>query len=308
MNLLHLKYAVEVAKVGSINKAAENLYMGQPNLSRAIKDLEASLGITIFDRSSRGMMPTPEGEDFLNNAKKILREVDEIEAMYRDGVQKKQTFSISVPRASYISYAFAQFSKHIKNDEPAELFYKETNALRAIKNIIESDYHLGIIRYASTYDLYFKEMLEEKGLRCELITDFSYRIIMSKSHPLAERENVYFEDLKPYMEIAHADPYVPSMPIAAARKEELPDNIDRRIYVFERGSQFELLSENSDTFMWVSPVPSKTLEMYGLVEKICPDNSKKYKDMLICRKDYRHSELDKLFITELCAAKRKFIG
>lgn len=308
MNLMHLKYAVEVERAGSINKAADNLYMGQPNLSRAIKDLESSLGIIIFDRSSRGMVPTPEGEEFLSNAKKILREVDEIEAIYRSGLQKKQAFSISVPRASYISYAFANFTKHIQNDKPAEIFYKETNALRTIKNIVESDYHLGIIRYASNYDQYFKEMLEEKGLRCEIITEFTYRIIISARHPLASKEILHLDDLKPFMEIAHGDPFVPSMPMAAARKEELPDDVDRRIYIFERGSQFELLSKNTETFMWVSPVPAETLEKYGLIEKKCSDNQRKYKDMLICKKDYRHSELDKIFITELCNAKRKFLG
>ena len=81
MNLLHLKYAVEVEKTGSINKAAENLYMNQPNLSRAIKELENSIGITIFERSARGMSITAEGEEFLRYAKKIISQVDEIEAI-----------------------------------------------------------------------------------------------------------------------------------------------------------------------------------------------------------------------------------
>lgn len=62
MNLVHLKYAVEVAETGSINKASEKLYVSQPNLSRAIKELEASLGVTIFDRSAKGMVLTPDGE------------------------------------------------------------------------------------------------------------------------------------------------------------------------------------------------------------------------------------------------------
>ena len=61
MNLLHMKYAVEVAETGSINKAAEKLYVGQPNLSRAIKELENSLGISIFERSAKGMILTPDG-------------------------------------------------------------------------------------------------------------------------------------------------------------------------------------------------------------------------------------------------------
>ncbi len=306
MNLMHLKYAVEIAKVGSLNKAAENLCMGQPNLSRAIKELESYLGITIFERSSKGMVATAQGEEFLSYANKALEQIDEIENLYKKGLRKKQEFSISVPRASYISHAFAMFSKKLSSD-PAELFYKETNSLRAIRNILENDYHLGIIRYAAGHDYYFKRMLEEKGLTYEMITEFSYRIIMSENHPLADKEDIRFDDLPEYIEIAHADPFVPSLPMPAVKKEELPDNITRRIFVFERASQFELLSENTDTFMWVSPVPGKTLRRYGLIQKQCRDNNKIYKDVLIYKKSYELSDLDREFITELCSSKRKYI-
>ena len=110
MNILHLKYAVEVAKTRSISKAAENLYMGQPNLSRAIKELEESLGITIFRRTTKGISITPDGEEFLQYARQIVQKVDEVEQIYHNGRQKKQSFSVSVPRASYLSYAMADFS------------------------------------------------------------------------------------------------------------------------------------------------------------------------------------------------------
>lgn len=307
MNILHLKYAVEIAKTGSLNKAAENLYMGQPNLSRAIKELEASLGITIFDRSAKGMVATAEGEEFLQYARKILAQIDAVEAIYKTGVPIKKKFSISVPRASYIAEAFTQFTKQIGKDGSAELFYKETNSSRAIKNIIEADYKLGIIRYAESYDKYFREMLDEKGLIGEVITEFTYVLLMSKESPLAKIKDIRFTDLKPYFEIAHADPFVPSLPLSAVRKEELPKDIDKRIFVFERASQFSLLSENPDTFMWVSPVPGKLLDLYGLIQKSCRDNGRKYKDVLIYHKDYHLTDLDKLFITELCDAKRKYM-
>ena len=297
MNLMHLKYAVEVAKAGSINKAAEALYMGQPNLSRAIKELEASLGITIFDRSAKGMVPTAEGEEFLSYARKILNQIDEVEALYRDDSPKKQKFSVSVPRSCYISYAFAQFSKHI-NENPAEIFYKETNSMRAIKNILQSGYKLGILRYAENYDKYFKEMLDEKGLSYEVITTFTYVLIMNKSSKLAALKDIHFSDLQSYIEIAHADPYVPSLPAAAVKKEELPDNINRRIFVFERASQLDLLSENEETFMWVSPAPDKLLERYGLVQRECRENKKVYKDVLIYKNGYHLTELDNMFMHE----------
>lgn len=307
MNILHLKYASEIAKAGSLNKAAENLYMGQPNLSRAIKELEANLGITIFERSTRGMTVTPEGERFIGYANKILTQIDEVEAIYKNAGSTTQNFSISVPRASYISEAFVNFTKKFTKKAPFEFVYKETNANRAIKNIQEADFNLGIIRYAESYDEHFKQMLSQKGLVGELIAEFNYELLMSKNHSLAEKEDIRYDDLKEFTEIAHGDPFVPSLPLAAVRKEELPDDISKRIIVFERSSQFELLSENTDTFMWVSAVPKKLLERYGLVQKTCSDNTRLYKDVLVHRKDYKLTEIDNLFITELINSKRKNI-
>ena len=307
MNILHMKYAVEVAKVGSLNKAAETLLIAQPNISRSIKELEADLGITIFDRTSKGMFLTPEGENFIGYAKNILRQIEQVEDIYKNGTVKKQKFSISVPRACYISEAFAQFSKSISFD-PAEIFYKETNSQRTINNILNHDYKLGIIRYAENYDKYFKTMLEEKGLSYEMVTEFSYSLIMSADSPLAELDEITFDDLTDYIEIAHADPYVPSLPLSKVVKEELPDNIERRIFIFERASQFDLLSENPDTFMWVSPAPQKVLDRYNLVQRKCVDNKKVYKDVLIYKNGYKLTKMDKQFITELCESKRKHLN
>jgi hypothetical protein len=219
---------------------------------------------------------------------------------------KKQKFSISVPRACYISDAFAEFSKTLTK-EAAEIFYKETNSKRTIDNILNHDYKLGIIRYAENYDKYFKAMLEEKGLCYEMVTEFSYKLIMSAKSPLAKKETITFDDLKEFIEIAHADPYVPSLSLAKVVKEELPDNIDRRIFIFERASQFDLLERNTETFMWVSPAPQGVLENYNLVQRTCDENKKVYKDVLIYKKGYKLTELDKQFITALCESKRKHL-
>ena len=252
------------------------------------------------------MYVTPEGEEFLEHAKKILQQIDEMEAFYKAGVPAQQRFSLSAPRASYISEAFVQFSKGLTK-ERAEIYYKETNAMRVVNNVLSGDFKLGILRYAACYDKYFKGMLEEKGLAHELVTEFHYVLAMSREHPLAEKEEIAFADLRPYIEIAHADPYVPSVPLAMVKKEELPDDMDRRIFVFERASQFELLSQNHETFMWLSPVPQTLLDRYGLVERVCRENQKQYKDVLIYRKDYRLTELDRAFITELCRSKRQYL-
>ncbi len=306
MNLLHMKHALEVAKAGSLSKASETLLIAAPNISRSIKELESDLGITIFERTQNGMKLTPDGEEFINFAKGILGQIEEVENFYKTGTPKKQKFSISVPRASYISEAFAKFSNSLSKDA-AEIFYKETNSQRTVNSMLNNDYNLGIIRYAENYDRYFKSMLEEKGFHYELVTEFTYSLIMSADNPLSAKEEITFNDLADYVEIAHADPYVPSMPLSKVVKEELPDNINRRIFIFERASQFDLLSLNPETFMWVSPLPKILLERYNLIQRKCAENKKIYKDVLIYKKGYKLSDLDRRFITELCESKRKYI-
>ena len=302
MNVLHMKYAVVVARMGSINKAAEVLLVAQPNLSRSIKELESDLGILIFDRSPKGMTLTPEGEEFIGYAVKILDQINDVERMYKNGLPKKQKFSVSVPRVSYISDAFARFSLTI-DTSPAEIFYMETDSYHAIQNILNSDYDLAIIRYAEQFDRQFKAMLDEKELDCIPVAEFRYGLIMHKDSALAALKEIHYSDLFSHIEIAHADLYVPSLPAAQVRKEELPEDIGRRIFVFERASQFDLLSENKDTFMWVSPPPKKMLDRYGLVYRECSDHQRLYKDVLIYRKDYKFTDLDNRFISELKKAK-----
>lgn len=144
-----MKHALEVAKAGSLGKASEVLLIATPNISRSIKELETDLGITIFDRTKNGMKLTPAGEEFLKFAKGILGQIEEVENYYKEGTPKKQKFSISVPRACYISEAFVEFSKSLSK-EAAEFFYKETNSQRTIHNLLNRDYNLGIIRFKNS--------------------------------------------------------------------------------------------------------------------------------------------------------------
>ncbi len=307
MNLTHLKYVVEIAQTKSISKAAENLFMGQPNLSRAIRELEESLGIAIFNRTPKGITLTPDGEEFLRYAKGIVSQVEQLEDIYTKERVNKQSLSVCVPRASYISYALAEFANHLSMERPAEIFYKETNSMRTIKNVTNGNYNLGIIRYQSGFDSYFKTLFEEKNLTAVTITEFTYVLIMSKDHPLANKEHIAFSDLGNYIEITHADPYVPSLPLIDVKKSELSEYVDKRIFVFERGSQFVLLSNVPTTFMWVSPIPKQLLDRNELVQKECAESHKSYKDVLIYQHGYKPTELDNQFITEVCGAKRKYM-
>ena len=306
MNILHLKYAVEVAKTRSISKAAENLYMGQPNLSRAIKELEESLGITIFRLTTKGISITPDGEEFLQYARQIVQKVEEVEQIYQNGRQKKQTFSVSVPRASYLSFAMADFSRCMKKGSPAEFYYCETNPMNTINSVVREDFNLGIVRFQSSYEKYFSDLFKDKKLTSNTIAEFSYSMIISKNDPLANKDSVCLDDLADYIEVCHSDPYVPSVPAIDVRKSELTEFVERRIFVYERGTQFVLLGNVPETFMWVSPVPQQLLDSYGLVQLKVRGAERLYKDVLIYRRDYRLSDYDKEFIAAVHRAKFKY--
>lgn len=306
MNILHMKYAVEVANTRSISKAAENLYTSQPNLSRAIKTLESDLKIKIFKRSSKGLEITIDGEEFLLYAKNALSQIKKIESIYENRAEKKLRLSVCVPRASYFSYAFADFAKELDSTSSAEIIYKETNSMRSILNVVKEEYDLGIVRYQSTFEKYFHTLFEEKKLNFELLNEFSYVMAISKNNPLATKEKIVAEDLANYVEITHGDPYVPSLPLIDVKRAELSEFSKQRIMVFERGVQFSLLEQVPNTFMWVSPIPPELKDKFNLIERKCDFNTKTYKDVLIYRKKYHLSKLDHNFISKIEKAKYKY--
>lgn len=302
MNILHMKYAVEVARTGSISKAAEKLYTGQPNISRAIKELENSLNITIFSRTPQGMIPTPMGEEFLSYAKLIISQLDEMEARYSTDRQEKQMFQVSIPRASYLSDAFMRFVRSLDLSREIECRYHETNSLHAVNNILEAGYGLGIIRFQSAFEPHFSSMLEEKGLRHELIWEFEYELLLSDRHPLADAPEIRADDLAPYVEIAHGDPYVPTDTMAGARPSDNGRPSPRSILIHERSIQFELLREVRGAYMWTSPIPPEMLRRHGLRLRRCAEGGRRYQDVLIYRKNHILSELEERFIAEVHAA------
>ena len=307
MNILHLKYAVEIANTRSISKAAENLYTSQPNLSRAIKDLENDLKIKIFKRSSKGIEVTIEGEEFLLYARNALAQIKRIESIYENRTEKKERISVSVPRSSFYSYAFANFAK--KMDKSSfELIYKETNSMRTLLNVLSEEYDLGILRYQSSFDRYYTSFFEEKKLVYEVLNEFSYVLLVHKNNPLSKKGKVTEQDLSNMIEISHGDPYVPTLPLIDVKRAELSNVTDKRIMIFERSVQFTLLEEIPNTFMWVSKTPQDLLEKFGLVEIKCDFNDKSYKDVLIYRKKYQLTENDKAFIEQIIKERTKYFN
>ena len=127
MNLQYLRYALEISRTGSISKAAENLSVAQPNLSRAVKELEATLGISIFERTRTGMTVTPEGEKLLSAGERILRQVGELETMFDEESQPRESLSVCAAPAAYLFHAFVSFCAALPEDGLYETRFAEAD-------------------------------------------------------------------------------------------------------------------------------------------------------------------------------------
>ena len=303
MNILHIKYAVEVARQGSFSKAADALLIAQPNISRSIKELEEDLGVTLFSRSAKGVSLTPEGEEFIGYAKGILRQIDAVEELYKSDCRAKQRFSVSAPCSAYVSAAFAEFSCGL-TDDCASVSYRETSSYTTINDVVGNTCDLGIVRYAQGNEKLFKALLEEKRLASESVAEFLPVLLMSRENPLAEKADVTSADLASLTEITHSDMLFGLSSGQKAGREAQ----DKRISVSDRATAYELLSQNTSSFLRTVPLSDIQLEKYGLVQRRCCDDHFVYKDELIYRKGYRLTSLDIGFVTALNRIKVKFKG
>ncbi|MBQ7976279.1 MAG: LysR family transcriptional regulator [Clostridia bacterium] len=299
MNTIVLKYIVEVEKEGSISKAAENLYMNQPYLSKCIRELEESVGITIFRRTSKGVIPTQKGLEFIACAKDVLAQVEEMETLFNKNTAKKQLFDIVVPRAGYISKVYTEFLNEADLADSLLFDYRETNSVRAIKNVARGENTLGIIRYQTTFESYFMQLLEEQEIKSVPLWEFEYGIIMSCNNPYAKEERVSIDELTDCIRITHGDLSIPSMPISKVRQIKKISQSKKEIAVYDRASQYEILSAVPNSYMLVSDVPDDLLERYGLVYRKCDISSNTYKDLLIYREGYKLTKLDRQFLSLL---------
>ena len=301
MNLQHLKYAVTVAEFHSINKAADALYISQPNLSRAIRELEQEIGITIFKRTPQGVSLTFSGEEFLFHARAILAEVEQIQRIGEGGATI-QRFSLCAPRAGYISSAFTRFLALLDSTRRMLVDYKETSSIGVLQSVLTGGFHLGILRYQIAVEPYFQALFQEQGLLTRHVCEFVYLAAMSRDNPLAQKEELRFDDLKPLTEITHGDSYILT-PARQVPEQEAQVGTDRKIHVYDSMGQLAMLRQIPGTFMMVYPLEDELLERYGLVQKRVVDFAEPCRDVLVHKKDYRFSALDKLFLKELDYAR-----
>jgi DNA-binding transcriptional LysR family regulator len=290
---------VEVERQGSITKAAASLYMGQPNLSKAIKEMEKEIGIPIFRRSPKGVVPTEKGKEFLQYAKAILVQMDKMENLYKDNGENRVSFSLLVPRATYITYAFTEFLNKIGGAETIDIKFRETNSMEAINAIVECECEMGIIRYPIAYESFFMPLIEEKNLVVNNSWQYDQLIVVSENSKLTQESVIDEKVLENYIEILHGDNILPNISSAYQKKRSAIDSPKKHIYIYERGSQFDILSSCPEAYMWVSPIPEEILKRYGLKQLECPAMHRTHKDVLIMQNSYRLSSADQMFLDEL---------
>lgn len=305
MNTLHFKYAVEVAKTGSITQAAENLYMAQPNLSKAMKELEETLGITIFRRTPKGVAPTRQGEEFLVYARKVLTQIERMENLRKPESADCQKFSLCISTGSYIAHAFARFVAELSPTKEMDIRMKEINSLESINSVSNGEFNLGVVRVPGQYDTYFQEFFDEKDLHSQLVWESEYRLLISREHPLAQAEKITYEDLAQGVEITHDSIAVPYLQPPEGRDAQFSEHDRRKVRVHQRSSRYELLSKVPGSYMWASAVPEEMLTRYGLAQRRCQRSNPVFRDYIIYPKDYTLTGLDRQFIDLLYITKNQ---
>lgn len=300
MNTLLFKYILEVEKCRSISQAAENLFMAQPNLSKAIREVEETLGFAVFRRTPKGVVPTPQGQEFLAVARNIVSELERIESIAGGGDRPRPSLRISIPRASYIADAFARLAQAADPEGALELQVQETSAVQTITAITGGLCSLGVIRYRPEHERYFFDFLADKGLAHDVVWEDDFLLLLSGRHPLAATREVHLASLAPYTEIVHGDESVPYL----TSERPLPPTGSRRfISLCDRANQFELLTQLDSAYMWVSPIPAALLDRCGLVQRRCVDSTSRFRDELIYPKGYAFTAMERAFIDRLYEAR-----
>lgn len=197
MTLQQLKYAIEIAGCGSMNEAAKRLFMSQPSLSNAIKELENELGIVIFERSNRGISVSLEGVEFLGYARQIIEQAELIENRYHGTKLKPLQFSISAQHYAFVVEAFVQL---LAQSDAAEYRFslRETKTYEIIEDVKNLHSDIGILYMNERNAKVMNKLFSESNLKFTPLFNTNPHIFVGDRHPLANRDMVAMKELEPF--------------------------------------------------------------------------------------------------------------
>ncbi len=201
MTLLQLKYMITAAEIGSITEAAKALFISQPSLSGAIKEVEKEAGISIFTRCRAGIALTKEGMEFLGYARQVVQQMELLESKYINNQPAKQRFCISTQHYTFTANAFVELVQHF-GQERFEFILNETQTHQIIEDVRNRFSDIGILYISNYNESVLKKVLEENDLSFHEIFSASPHVFLRKDHPLACRESLKLDDLRPYPKLS----------------------------------------------------------------------------------------------------------
>ena len=197
MTLLQLKYIVTVAAAGTISEAAKQLYIAQPSLTSAIKELENELGITIFKRTNKGILLSAEGEEFLGYARQVIEQTNLIEERYLGKTPVKHQFCVSTQHYSFAVKAFVEMVKKV-GLERYEFAVHETKTYEVIENVRDSKSELGILYLNDFNRQILEKIFRENQLKFTELFSCDTYVYLWSGHPLAGAREISMKELEPY--------------------------------------------------------------------------------------------------------------
>jgi len=197
MTLQQLKYAVEIARCGSITKATRQLFISQPSLSNAIMELENEIGITIFNRTNKGITVSAHGVEFLGYAKQVIEQAELLESRYSNKKCVKQNFSVSTQHYAFVVSAFVNLIKEYNLDE-YEFTLRETKTYEIIEDVKNLRSEIGIIYLNEFNSKVLNKFLRENNLVFTELFKANPHIFISSENPLANKKHVTLKELEPY--------------------------------------------------------------------------------------------------------------
>lgn len=197
MTLQQLKYVIEVANRGSMNEAAKRLFISQPSLSNAIKDLEEELGITIFNRSNKGISLSMEGAEFLGYARQVVEQAELLENRYLDAKPSPQHFAVSTQHYAFAVNAFVNLVREHGHDE-YELALRETKTFEIIEDVKSLHSEIGVLYLNEFNSKVINKLLDAANLKFNSLFTAEPHIFISKNNPLAKQSVVTIDQLQHY--------------------------------------------------------------------------------------------------------------
>ena len=197
MTLTQCKYAVTVAEAGSMNEAARLLFISQPSLSAAIRELEDETGTELFLRTNRGIALTPEGEEFIGYARMLLEQYQLMESKYIAKEKTKKKFSVSMQHYTFAVSAFVELVKQFGMDED-EFAVHETKTYDVIDDVKNFRSEIGILYVNDFNQKVLYKLVRDCGLEFHELLRCGIYVYLWKGHPLANRKLISLEDLREY--------------------------------------------------------------------------------------------------------------